>query len=64
MRRIANLPQSGGIDQMDIPLNKHGEGGFVAFDILFQPRDVIGLRHLPNYVRRNKIGTGFGSALI
>ena len=44
---------------MDIPLNQHGEGGFVAFDILFQPRDVIGLRHLPNYVRRNKIGTGF-----
>ena len=42
---------------MDIPLNQDGEGGFVAFDILFQPRDVIGFRHLPNYVHRSKIGT-------
>lgn len=59
MGGIADLPQCGGINQMDIPLNKQGESGFVAFCVSLEQRDVFGVRHLPNYVCRTRIVTGF-----
>ena len=46
MRRVANLPQCGGIDQIDIPINEHSEGGLVTFGVVLQQRDVVVIRHL------------------
>lgn len=58
MGGIANLSQCGGINQMDIPPNKQGEGGFVAVSVSLEQRDVFRVRHLLNYVSRTEIVTG------